>query len=347
MQAHHGIHHTFDVNNVLWIFDMDGTLVKTKSGNKFPRDLDDFKVYVIPETNDPVNILIYTNQKKCPEWMPEKIKRIISIVQEKCPNAIIRSAVARDDHERKPIPFAIGKVCPVTEFPCVVMVGDAAGRRGDFSDTDLKFAINIKKYYSRNNVYFFIPEAVPKNDLNDTSMIRKYYKEYIMSSGTGITYPELIWDPQGQDRLNHFVRNKKIILLCGQQGSGKSTICRYLSGTFEIIPYSTTSLARADLALRGNKNVIIDGTFPGSSVRDAFMSLDPNHFGIIYMDLPDDVCKHNRIYRETVLNYEEHVPQVAVSKFKGKLDVPGGPNVLRVTVPLFPETNPKYGLFYY
>lgn len=57
------------VNNKIAAFDMDGTLIKTKSGNKFAKDIDDWKMFssaiktkINKLINDGYDLVIFSNQ---------------------------------------------------------------------------------------------------------------------------------------------------------------------------------------------------------------------------------------------------------------------------------------------
>lgn len=155
---------TTDLNSVKLAacFDLDWTLIRPKK-SKFPKSYDDN--VLMPNRVDVLKkyiaagyvIVIFTNQKiSKKENLQFKLNRINDIIKkfrDEGINVIIYMAT-EDDKYRKPntgMWDEFRKSCPKLEaaFYC----GDAAGRPGDFSDSDLKFAENIK-------IGFFLPEEV-------------------------------------------------------------------------------------------------------------------------------------------------------------------------------------------
>lgn len=143
-------------------FDLDHTLVKPKYGT-FPRTYDDnvimnnrvqtLKKYV--EAN--IAIVVFSNQKLTnKENLEFKVKRmnhVLQLFKDQGIPMIIYIAIA-DDKYRKPDigmweEFKKSAINIKQAFYC----GDAAGRPGDFSDSDLKFAENIK-------TFFYLPERI-------------------------------------------------------------------------------------------------------------------------------------------------------------------------------------------
>lgn len=123
-------------------FDFDWTLVKPKDHRRFPKDVEDWQ-WLRPNVPDVVrawhekgwSIVVFTNQTK--EW---KVEQITKAVESLGVPALI--AIAMDKTEHKPSramwEAAMGdrKVAMDPSF----FVGDALGRKGDWSDTDKLFA---------------------------------------------------------------------------------------------------------------------------------------------------------------------------------------------------------------
>lgn len=149
--------------------DLDGTLIRPASGAKFPIDKDDWEL--IPGITDILAnyvdqgyyLLIVTNQGGIEAGHVKmndfryKIKRVINdiVVNTACPiNRIsYRFCVSnnRRDFFRKPNPgmaYDLASAYLLSLGECI-MVGDASGLPGQFSDSDRKFADNagIKTYY--------------------------------------------------------------------------------------------------------------------------------------------------------------------------------------------------------
>lgn len=139
-------------------FDLDHTIIKTKSGNTFPKNADDWKFFnekVEDKINDLLKkryrVIIFTNQcnldkkeKKYNDFMKK-----IDVISDKFDNKIDIIVSLRKDKYRKP---ELGMWELVNgDVEKSFYVGDAAGRKNDFSDSDLKFAENI-------GIDFYLPE---------------------------------------------------------------------------------------------------------------------------------------------------------------------------------------------
>lgn len=135
-------------------FDLDDTLIVTRSGKKFAQDENDWKFYnenVLKKLSREDSIIIFSNQKKLDE-KPKKFNefkdKINAIIKEIPCKSITIIAALRNDHYRKPGIGMYEYVSKTTEIKCYV--GDAYGE-GAFSDSDLKFADNL-------NIPFYKPQ---------------------------------------------------------------------------------------------------------------------------------------------------------------------------------------------
>lgn len=340
---------SFQIGLPLWIFDLDNTIITTRSGKKFPKDLEDYKYIIRPKTSGRINLLVYSNQAKCPDYMSEKISRIKKDIQELCPNAMVSYIIATEkDKYRKPCPLGLqdelnNMDMSFLDFPAVFMVGDAAGRENDFADSDCKFSMNIKMLRG-SKVYFFNPEEYKdmtmKYDMSDWDLCRQYCININPTSENRISYPYLNASPL-PDNVLEKLRDKKLIIMSGAQGSGKSTLSKYLQKTYKFRIYEYSSTLKPNSIL---PNSIIDGTFPSKNKRQEFMDAFPGQSVVIYFDIPESVRKHNRLYRE--YHGREHISDVAVRMFQKKNDDPGC-ECIRITEMIFKNDDPEYELFYY
>ena len=133
-------------------FDFDFTLIKPLS-SEFPRDVDDFILYrkTVPAVlekywNDGYLVVIFTNQSRNTLGAIARIKKAIEKYSLKVHYVYCSIGTAKkktsEDKFRKP---GIGMYEElVKSFPIDVSAsfycGDAAGREGDFSDSDKEFA---------------------------------------------------------------------------------------------------------------------------------------------------------------------------------------------------------------
>ena len=157
-------------NTKLACFDLDNTLIQTKSGATFPVDQDDWKwcsSRIKPLLHQyhhqyGYDIVVLTNQAKCATRGFEHIKqKIEKVCQDADIPILVLMRVGMHSAYRKPkagfmkyLSFMYdGRISMTDSF----YVGDAAGREGDFSDCDLVFAQNARLQFQTNTDFFKSP----------------------------------------------------------------------------------------------------------------------------------------------------------------------------------------------
>ena len=145
-------------------FDYDWTLVCPKDGKQFPKSIDDWQ-WLYPNIpnkikqyyDDGFMIVIFTNQSK--DWKCEQIKLVCNTL-----DIPIFVVIARDKSEYKPNIKLLNDFLDSNEFnkfnkELSFFIGDALGRKGDFSDSDKVFAENIGiKCFSPESQFQIIDE---------------------------------------------------------------------------------------------------------------------------------------------------------------------------------------------
>lgn len=156
----------FENKKVLFI-DLDGTLIKTVSGKTFPEDITDFRIQlpvldkVIEKFPNLGYFFIVTNQGGIGKFITEddfktKISSICMFcgyyLGDRYDQRIIKDnwdycdSMDKADPRRKP---NTGMLENFYKYACVknkaecIMIGDASGKPGDFSDSDKKCAENF------------------------------------------------------------------------------------------------------------------------------------------------------------------------------------------------------------
>ncbi len=150
----------FNEKQVLFI-DLDNTLINTVSGKTFPVDVTDFKIRkeVLDKIVDAFPNLYYieivSNQGGIPQFVDEadfkgKIRTIEGFVQNYMRNHTQRNVFVvsqyctseSDENMRKP---NVGMLLSYSSWnkSKLMMIGDASGKEGDFSDSDKKCASNF------------------------------------------------------------------------------------------------------------------------------------------------------------------------------------------------------------
>lgn len=149
-------------------FDLDGTIVKPHR-TKFPRTIDDNML--LPNRIEILKqliargdtLVIFTNQKSRDDkkrlFNYQRVNHALTLLLEHGIPLICLMATGDDEYRKPNIGMwkILNKMLPVkTFFYC----GDAAGRPGDFSDSDMKFAENIRIESGDIGGKFYTPEEI-------------------------------------------------------------------------------------------------------------------------------------------------------------------------------------------
>lgn len=139
-------------------FDYDWTLVTPKEGRTFPKEISDWQWMYSDSPKvlrklyeDGYMIVIFTNQSK--QWKIEQIKFVMNNL-----DVPVFAMAAMDKTDHKPNRKMFDKLVGDFEIDMdeSFFVGDALGRKSDFSDSDKKFAENI-------GLHCFSPEQLFSN----------------------------------------------------------------------------------------------------------------------------------------------------------------------------------------
>lgn len=284
------------------MFDLDYTLIKTKSGKKFPVSKTDWELLypVIPEKlNNVSNSLmgIISNQKglnnkeKISDWI-EKCIDICKILQ---PIKFVFASIA-DDRYRKPMCGS----CEIYKSIFVNVdwnkleaknkiyyIGDAFGRKDDFSDTDVKYALNCKYKFKTPEVFFGIKDS---------------------DKSGNITYPQINYFEESEqnqlfENLENLIKSHKkvLIITIGLPASGKSFIRKELIKRFPQFAYSNNDDIQGKVQSRmlvkkistDYDFIIDDNTNLLKTDRDEKLKQFESYYKIgIWFDYDLEVCWH-------------------------------------------------------
>jgi len=294
-------------------FDIDGTLITTKSGKIHSIDNNDWRLLYsnIPDKLSELHeqgyrIVLITNQlgvtkgKQDLGELQYKLSMLATLIDVPL---VIHIAIA-DDKFRKPL---------IAAWPCTYnpkesfYCGDAAGRLLDFSDTDLKFAKNVGVRFIPTDEFF----------------------GYKLSCDIRIIYIDFDKIKRGR---NTFVpcKEQELIVSVGFPGSGKSRFAHELvlpNGYTIINRDSTYSIKKCikmcSMELRAGRSVIIDNTNPSPMARHEYLCLADH--GVrkrcLHFTTPEDISFHNARYR-TITSETQAIPKIAYSVYKKKFKEP-------------------------
>ena len=187
---------SIDKNKYIFGFDLDNTLIKFNLKINTFELLYENIIVKLKKIMKLYNIVIITNQAYNKyNLFEEKITKLLELFTKN--NIYIYIYVStKNDNYRKPNIGLINIIekdyCNKLKYYC----GDACGRKGDFSDTDYKFALNL-------NIPIFTPEQIFCNSKNKTIF--------------NIMYPEL---NKIKYNFNYIPNKKEMIIMIGYPASG-------------------------------------------------------------------------------------------------------------------------------
>lgn len=289
------IHNPFNLSNLghqqIAGFDLDSTIIKTKSGKKFGFDKFDWEFLfenvpkIIQHYSKKYLITIFTNQKglsKDKNKIPDFIDKLNLIINDLKINNIIVFIAISDDWYRKPMTGmwnSLHNICS-PDFNNSFYCGDAAGRTDDFSISDFYFAHNI-------GVKFYLPEFLfEKTKSNVVNNEKKFlYKKYKFEF---TDYTPLL------SKINELIQKQPtIIIMVGRPASGKSFFSSKLSNIIVInqdtLKTFSKCIQETKKAIDKNKSVIIDNTNFKKITREEYMKIVPDNYLkiCIWLNIPE------------------------------------------------------------
>ena len=284
-------------------FDLDYTLIKPKSGKKFPENSSDWK-WLYPEVKSNLIklskdksyvIVIFTNQLGLEKGKTkiEDLKEKFEQIQMELNINLIFLISDKDDIFRKPR-VGMWKYLKKkgVERNGSFYVGDAAGRikdtklPKDHSDSDRKFAINAKIDFYTPEVYFLFNK--------DKTMERPWeYKGY-----------QLNYNREKTKKIKINKEDTNMILISGLPGSGKTRLAEKLAKKYN---YSYLSLdkdksklkSKLNKLIEDKKSVIIEGLLYSNEQRDKYLKLVDKSYQkyLIQLKTDMDLSYHLNNYR--------------------------------------------------
>lgn len=320
-------------------FDLDYTLIKPKSGRKFPKDKDDYIFMydnVIEVLNQYINnnyhIFIISNQSgllkeknlEKYEAMKYKLNKIFEDIENK--DAITIFLACGENYYRKPHSGAFYfyeslfniKINKKTSFFC----GDALGRKNDFSASDYYFAFN-------NDLKVYSPESIFYNNTKKNEYIldiKRPFLEDALSKENKRNFEDLI------NNINS-INGQKLIIMNGSPASGKSTFTYYMCKDYDFICCESdvlkTKLEKSvEKELKNGNNIIVDATNATKAHRKKYIEMASkidSQINIICVYIPyhEELIHHLQHYRiEKSRGLTSALPEIALRVYKSKYEKP-------------------------
>lgn len=321
-------------------YDMDGTIIKTKSGNVFPKNIDDWQI-IFPEVQvklkslhkDGFKICFFTNQggiargKIKLDDFKGKIKQIVAKLE-----VPIQVFIAVGDGlYRKPrtgmwehLKNEMNDAVKVQEDRCF-FVGDAAGRpetgkgatkqRKDHSLADRLFAANV-------GISFYTPEV---------HFLGKRVEEWNKPEfdPTSIHDQTTLFDP---DNITFDDHANEMVIMVGLPGSGKSHFCEsfFQSRGYKIVSADALGgvpacISACERFLDAGNSCVVDNTNLDSASRKKFLVV-ATKFKIpcrcLVMNVSIAHAKHNIVFREISDSLHSKINDMVFNMLKKKYQEP-------------------------
>ena len=313
-----------DINtsvNTPIISDLDDTLITYAHPPKFLPG-----VIKWLETQKHRKLIIVTNQKNVSNKKLAAIREKLAELRKILPVDCYIST--GEDRYRKPNTGVFEDFIFENTGKNYVYIGDAAGRPGDFSDSDRKFAFNVDLWLQFKNagrMGFKTPEAVFQGK---TVKLPPLVKPEFSTSKNFV-------DIKTVEAVKK-IPEPKLVIMCGVQGSGKSMLAHALGAELKIdvlsrekynddtYVYKTASALLKSMHTRSEseENMIIDTTGYSQKVRDSYVDalFDPKSYSIVVvnMDVSKQLAERLRAYR--VRKGGAVIPKVAVNVFYSKYE---------------------------
>lgn len=273
-------------------FDLDCTLIKPKSGNKYKaKSADDWKfLYDVTEKtlvdiSTSYRIVVFTNQGE-KTFNEGVFREKIGQIQKFLPFIEVRVSHGKDEY-RKP---ETGMFRDSDNRDGAFYVGDAAGRDGDHSADDKLFAMRL-------GIPFYTPE------------------EYFLGEKNGeVCDTDLPRVPDGQF----------VVCMTGYPASGKSTFSRKIAAKYDLVIVGNDADKKKierelKAALKDGRSCVIDVTTPDVASRAYWINIT-REFKVPIVSCRMITNCYMSMYYNTLR--DKHIPDVVYWKFRKAFVMP-------------------------
>lgn len=316
-------------------FDLDHTLIETRSKKVLPIDINDwqFKPFVI-DTLQLLNkqdwsIIVFSNQKQCRAILPtpelkSKFSHIQTAIGDDIP--ITFFAALQRDLYRKPYTgmwHLLSKIVD-NKYEQVFFCGDAF-EKNRFDD--IFFALNCEIPFIKPIDMF----KDHKNNIIDTSS-----NHYTINFEPPIKFiNEALFDKEKKE-LESFLKNYTYVFVISPPVSGKTTFCvEHLSGYLRLSKDDFSTKTKYMNAVTANKAkaLVFDNTNHTTKSRAEIINRLPEgaSVGYILRDIAKEECMYLNKYRCYASKYKiELLPDIAIHMYFKNLEVPDK-NVIKLS----------------
>ncbi|XP_058464337.1 uncharacterized protein F21D5.5 [Malaya genurostris] len=319
-------------------YDMDGTLIKTKSGNVFPKTIDDWQI-AFPEvpgklkslSKNGFKIVIFTNQAGISKGKLkiEDFRKKIEALQSKL-NVPMQVFISTGKGKyRKPLMGMWDTLCQLYNDGINVdkaksfYVGDAAGRpamkkpikrKKDHSCVDRLMALNV-------GISFLTPEVHFQNGKDCDWMKPEFDPKAFVTRD--------LLSPAGSKLLSS---DPEVIVMVGFPGSGKSFFAKVNLETKGYVLINRDTLGSwqkcvslLESTLRSGKRVVVDNTNPDVESRKRFVDIARKMnvpCRCFVMTANYKQAKHNNVFRELTDRSHSSISDMVFNVYKSKFQEP-------------------------
>lgn len=309
----------FQIKSKIAAFDLDGTLIDTKSNSRFPVNAHDW-VLKFPNIKEKLSglnnhaIIIFTNQSgislknNVTKKRNSILKKIYLIKKELGISFEVYIATAKDSFRKPQVDMwhLFSKIHRDVDIDIAnsFFVGDAAGRDSDFSASDRQFASNIGiKFYTPEEYFLNTPIA-----------------EYTTDTRNNITDQHKI--------LNKLSITCEMIIMVGPPASGKTTICQkylipndYVHINRDTLKTKIKCLKKTDESIRCGLSCVIDNTNPSIKARKEYIDIAKKYdtkVKCFIMTTPQNIAQELNAKRNTT----KKVPVIAYHMYNKNYSQP-------------------------
>ncbi|XP_015599277.1 uncharacterized protein F21D5.5 isoform X2 [Cephus cinctus] len=310
-------------------YDMDGTLITTRSGLVLPKDCNDWQILypVVPAKlkklyADNYKIVIFTNQGQlgAGKLNPSDFKMKIEKVVKRLGVPIQVFVATGKNYYRKPVTGMWHTLVKHKNDSISVnksqsfYVGDAAGRkkdwapkkRKDHSSADRLLALNLGLTFHTPEEHFLGQKPAPY--------------ELPVFNPKSLKKDVNICDPPDAKIT---AKEQEVIIMVGGPGSGKSHIAKtYLAGYQHINRDTLRSwqkcVTHMDEALSKGKSVVVDNTNPDPVSREKYIKVAQMHkvpTRCFVMATGLEHSKHNNKFRELTDSKHQTITDIIINSY--------------------------------